>query len=157
MTETEYFSEHQSLAPRILGLAALSSAFVGFYAYIEVKDTPGAEIGLFIIGATLIVLFAVFKFLGLKTTVTDEGIRIKGLLFVDRIITFDSIASAEKREYKPLVEYGGWGYRIGSSGKAYNAQGNVGVQLVLKDGGRILIGSQRADELCESIGARLTK
>ena len=156
MTDTEYFSEHQSLAPRIMGLAALSTALVGLYAFIETKDVPDAEIGLLIIAGALIFMFIMYRFMGLRTIVTDDGVRVKGLLFINRVIAFDLIASSEKREYKPLGEYGGWGYRIGPSGKAYNAQGNEGVQLVLKDGGRILIGSQRADELAEVIGARLT-
>ena len=36
-------------------------------------------------------------------------------------------------------------------GKAYNVSGNEGVQLELTNGKRILIGSQRADELADAI------
>ena len=46
---------------------------------------------------------------------------------------------------------GGWGFRWGSSGRAYNLRGNRGVQLTLADGGRLLLGSQRADELAAAI------
>jgi hypothetical protein len=34
---------------------------------------------------------------------------------------------------------------------AYNVRGDRGVQLVLRDGRRVLIGSQRADELAKAI------
>ncbi len=155
MAELEYFSERQSFSPRILGFIVISTALVGFYAYFATRHAPGAEIGLLILAGSLVFVVALFSLLGLTTTVTDEGVRVKGLIFVNRLIRFDAVASAEMRRYKPLAEYGGWGYRIGPSGKAYNAQGDEGVQLVLKDGGRVLIGSQRAAELAAAIAARI--
>jgi hypothetical protein len=57
------------------------------------------------------------------------------------------IRSAEVREYSPLREFGGWGVRVGPGGKAYNAYGNRGLQLVLSDQRRVLIGSQSPEEL----------
>lgn len=61
------------------------------------------------------------------------------------------IASAFAREYSPIREYGGWGVRVSRSGRAYNAYGNNGVQLVLHDGSRILVGSQRPDDLLAAL------
>ena len=55
------------------------------------------------------------------------------------------------REYRALREYGGWGIRYGAAGKAYNVSGNRGVQLEYSDGQRLLIGSQRPEELCRAI------
>lgn len=49
--------------------------------------------------------------------------------------------------YRPLRDFGGWGIRYGSVGKAYNISGNRGVLLELRDGGTLLIGSRRAEEL----------
>lgn len=51
------------------------------------------------------------------------------------------------KDYNPIADYGGWGYRNGSQGKAYNTKGSVGLQLIFKDGSRLLIGSQKKDEL----------
>jgi len=71
-------------------------------------------------------------------------------------IPVEEIESATAREYSPIREYGGWGVRTGRSGRAYNAHGNKGVQLVLTGGRRILVGSQKPDELVvalESAGA----
>ena len=59
----------------------------------------------------------------------------------------------QTRQYKPIREYGGWGIRYGRGGKAYNVSGNKAVQLVLKNGKRLLIGSQRPDKLVEAIGS----
>ena len=55
---------------------------------------------------------------------------------------------------QPILEYGGWGIRYSPFGKgwAYNVRGNQGVQLELANGQRILVGSQRADELARAIG-----
>ena len=64
------------------------------------------------------------------------------------------IASVEARDYRPIAEFGGWGIRYGwRGGKAYNVRGNRGVQLVFVDGKKLLIGSQRADEMARAIEA----
>lgn len=67
--------------------------------------------------------------------------------FSDRHIPVSSIAEADARHYQPIREYGGWGIRYGSGGRAYNVSGDEGVQLTLRNGKRILFGSQRAREL----------
>jgi len=60
----------------------------------------------------------------------------------------EEIAEAVARDYRPLLEYGGWGIRYGwKGGRAYNVSGNRGVQLVLRDGRRVLFGSRRPEEL----------
>jgi hypothetical protein len=55
------------------------------------------------------------------------------------------ILRVEVREYMPIKEYGGWGIKTGSKkyGKAYNVKGKEGLQLYLKDGSRLLFGTQR--------------
>ena len=58
------------------------------------------------------------------------------------------------RDYHALQEYGGWGIRFGimglrygGSGKAYIVSGNKGIQLVLKNNSRVLIGTQRPADM----------
>ena len=63
----------------------------------------------------------------------------------------DSLKRYQVRTYRPLPEYGGWGIRYGPKGKAYNVSGNRGVQLEFADGKKLLIGSQRPDELLDAI------
>jgi TATA-box binding protein (TBP) (component of TFIID and TFIIIB) len=43
------------------------------------------------------------------------------------------------------------------AGKAYNVSGNKGVQLVFKNGKKLLIGSQKADELAKAIESVMNK
>lgn len=85
----------------------------------------------------------------LATTVTAEALSVRFTPFhrKPRIYTANDIESAQARTYRPLAEYGGWGIRLGRAGHAYNVSGDRGVQLHLKGGKRLLIGSQRADEL----------
>ena len=66
-------------------------------------------------------------------------------------ISLQEIDSAEVREYSAMREFGGWGIRFSRYGRAYNAYGNRGVQLVLEGGSRILIGTQRPAELLAAL------
>lgn len=151
------FYEKQTFSPKITAfiLGSVIAAFIG--AYLATKDAPQAEFGLWVMAGVSLFVFIVLTSFSLATVATEEGVRIKGLFFVNRLIPYADIQSAETRLYKPLLEYGGWGYRIGVAGKAYNMQGNEGVQLVLRNGGRVLIGSQKAGELSEIIRARIGK
>ena len=84
---------------------------------------------------------AFFYFIKMTTKLRIDGLYIR--FFSLRKILWDELKSYEVRTYKPIREYGGWGVRYGSKGKAYNVSGNRGVQLQLKNGKRILIGSPR--------------
>ena len=69
-------------------------------------------------------------------------------------IQIGEIREQAVRRYDPVGEFGGWGIRHGRDGsRAYNARGNMGVQLLLQDGGRMLLGSQRPQELDNAIRA----
>ena len=97
-------------------------------------------------------LFLVLK---LETEVRPDGLYIR--YFPAHIhfkrFTAENLSECYARKYKPLLEYGGWGVRcsLSGGGKAYNVSGNKGVQLVFISGERLLIGSQRAEELEEAI------
>jgi len=55
------------------------------------------------------------------------------------------------REYKPIREYGGWGIRYVIGGIAYNVYGNKGVQLILKNKKKVLVGTQKPEEFYQAI------
>lgn len=83
----------------------------------------------------------------LVTRIETDAIQVGFPLLGKRTIPRSEIARAYVRQYSPIGEYGGWGYRIGRNGKAYNTMGDQGLQLELQDGSRILIGTQRPAEL----------
>jgi len=88
--------------------------------------------------------------LRLNTKINKEGIYFQLFPFQLKgsLITWSEIATIEVRKYSPIKEYGGWGFRYGfKNGKAYNVSGNMGLQMVLKNGDKILIGTQKPEEL----------
>jgi hypothetical protein len=52
-----------------------------------------------------------------------------------------------------LTEYGGWGLRLGLFGKgtAFNVSGDIGLQLEFTDDRKLLIGTNKPDELIETL------
>lgn len=69
-------------------------------------------------------------------------------------IQISTIREHHVRRYNPTGEFGGWGIRHGRDGaRAYNARGNMGVQLIFHDGGRMLLGSQQSESLNNAIHA----
>ncbi len=104
-------------------------------------------------------LVALMAYAHLDVIVTDEEvlIRFRPFHIRGRRVPLRDIAEVHARDYRPILEYGGWGIRLGGNGMAYNAYGDRGVQLVLKNGTRILIGSQRSEELAAALRDRLPR
>ena len=145
------FEEEQRLAPWIVGFTYLVLALALFIIYSTLPDESEGLDAFTLIALPIIVATLAFTMLKMTTRVDGEGVRIKTLYFISRLIEFSEIESAEAVTYRPLLDYGGWGLRISHKGKAYNLSGNRGVQLHLTRGRRVLIGSQRADALAASI------
>lgn len=51
------------------------------------------------------------------------------------------------REYNPIGEYGGWGIKGRGNNLAYNVSGNIGIQLVLINDSKLLIGTNQPEEI----------
>ncbi len=94
-------------------------------------------------------VIALFLFAELTTQIDREGIhyRFFPFHFKFHLIPREMIDKAEVVTYKPLRDYGGWGIRFGSKGKAYNVRGDKGLQLSLQNGRQILFGTQKEQEL----------
>ncbi|WP_299287582.1 hypothetical protein [uncultured Mucilaginibacter sp.] len=104
-----------------------------------------------------ILAFVLIFFSKLDTEIDAEGIHVRFFPFHFKFKTYsrDTIGQAVVTKYNPILDYGGWGLRLGlfGKGKAYNVSGNQGIQLVFKDGSKLLIGTQKPDEA----GAALQK
>ena len=83
----------------------------------------------------------------------EVAVGLRGL-WKRRRIPLDQVQKAEAVTYDPVAEFGGYGIRSSQRGKAYIARGSAGVELLLKNGNRVLIGSQVAEELARKIGAQ---
>lgn len=147
---TVSFEEEQSL-PAGWILLVLATGVVVAVVALAVED-PAAP-------SELVPLVGIFALLGVwlsrMALITRVGpsevtLRFRGL-FKTRTIPIAAIEQAYARQYRPLMEYGGWGIRLGLSGWAYNVRGREGVQLKLKGAKPLLIGSQRAQALADAI------
>ncbi len=103
-----------------------------------------------------LILPTALAFCQMRTHVDENGLQITYIPFFQRTIPFGQISECEAVTYKPILHYGGWGIRWSpGKGSAYNVSGNQGVQLVLQDEKKLLIGSQKAEELAEAINSHL--
>ena len=109
------------------------------------------------VGFSLPVLL-VIGVLRMTTLVTPTDVRV-WFGFIPtyrREIAIASISRVEVVIYRPIADFKGWGVRVGPDGeRALNARGNRGVRLHLIDGSKILIGSQRPDELALAVEGAL--
>lgn len=96
----------------------------------------------------LILVLVFFYLLSLKTEVDPEKIHIHYFPMWRTHIRLNEVASAE------IIKYGFVGYGIRFSiryGTVYNAKGNRGLQIVKKNGSKILLGTQRPEELRSAV------
>jgi hypothetical protein len=114
-------------------------------------DTPMDNLAILLISGAMITLTAMMLSTNLVTEITKEGINVRLFPFHWRAkhFSWDDIEKAYVRKYSPLAEYGGWGlrYSITGYGKAYNISGKMGLQLELKTGKKLLIGTKKPEEL----------
>jgi hypothetical protein len=116
-------------------------------------DKPMSNIGLLIGTGLTIALTLLFINFRLETTIKVDGIYVRFFPFHLKIkhYTWDKLSKSFVRQYSPITEYGGWGLRYGMFGKgtAYNVSGDKGLQLEFTDNKKILIGTNKPDELTE--------
>jgi hypothetical protein len=82
------------------------------------------------------VLFPIFFYkLKLTTEVRKDGLYISffPVHLSLKKISLEKLKKHSVRTYDPIGEYGGWGIKWGSGGRAYNVSGNRGVQLEFTD------------------------
>ena len=104
-----------------------------------------------LLSAVMIPIILLAYFLQIRTKIFKDKIVVGLYPFPNKKIPLANIEKMYTRKYGPISEFGGWGYRIGKNGIAYNAKGDEGLQLILKNGKRILIGTQKRSALDEVI------
>ncbi|WP_299012728.1 hypothetical protein [uncultured Polaribacter sp.] len=103
--------------------------------------------GLTIFGVLL--SFGLIFLFKLKTRIDEKGIHYQFFPFhlKYKTIKWNEIEKAYVRIYDPIGDYGGWGIKGGAlwnkaKGKCVNVSGDIGLQLELKNGKKLLIGTQ---------------
>jgi hypothetical protein len=150
-----HFHEDQRFRRQIVGLLLAALIFVVAVAVGAIVLARPDDAWLLAIAPVVVLIVAALISLShLDVEVTDDGVRIAfRYLWPTRRIRFEEIVGLQVRRYRPLLEYGGWGVRLGPAGWAYSAGGDEGVQLRLRKGIPVLIGSRNPRELEAAIRA----
>lgn len=156
------YREEQNFGWWVYALLALMVIFGVAISLLGKSDGPGVgpeggqslQLPVVLLVSITLPTILIVGVLRMTTEVDDTGIRIwfGWVPTIQRSISLTGLERVEPVRYRPLVECGGWGIRGGPGGeRVYNARGDLGVRLHFRDGTRILIGSQRPDELAEAI------
>lgn len=158
-TAPALFTERQR--PHAWTLVAILLPGVGLPVYIFVQQLllgrpfgnhPMTNWGLAILMPAIVVLMSAMACLHLDTRLDADRLRVRLFPLADENLHPARIVRWEVRTYSPMKEYWGWGVRFGADGSvAYTMKGNRDVQLLLDDGSRVLIGSQRPENLASAL------
>ena len=127
----------------------------GFYVQI-IQDKifggkPMSDAGIIIATCISIMLTFLFYLVRLESQIKDDGIYVRffPLQWKFKFFAWENLSKTYVRSYNPLIEYGGWGlrYNILGNGIAYNVSGNMGLQLEIQSKNKLLIGTNKPEEL----------
>lgn len=162
MDDSTLFTERQHFRQSWLWLILIGINGLFIYGIIQQVvngqqwgTRPMSDTGLFIFfGLTLLLtlLFAAFR---LDTIIKQDGIYVRffPIHLTFRKYSWDNIERSFVKQYNPIMDYGGYGLRLGlfGKGRALNVSGNKGIQLVFTDGTRLLIGTNKPDEARQAL------
>lgn len=158
------FHEEQTFDWRVFAVLGCLELFIGYWmvwflrhwepmaALLAQRWSP--EFILTFLAAVAAPLGLTFALLHMTTEVTATEVRIwfGWLPVYRRALPITAIKRHELVQYRPILDHGGWGLRWGRDGeRILTARGDRGVRLELIDGTRLLIGSQRPEELAETL------
>lgn len=153
MEEKILFEEKQKFNQWWLWLLLLGlTGFIAYKIFIEKDYGNGSKTIGIIVLILMFSLLVLFNFINLKTRVYSDRIEVKFFPFINhwKKYSFKSIEKMEVIQYNPILDYGGWGIRLG----AYNISGNKGLKIYYKKKSyrdSILIGTQKPEELAKII------
>ncbi len=112
-------------------------------------DNPMSDLGLIITFIVNLAICVFFWMIQLRTTITKDEIKINYPPLAKKRILWSDVEQAQIVKYSPLI---GYGLRIWTPhGTVYNVKGNRGLSLILKNGKKYMIGTQRYRELDDLI------
>ena len=154
--EAKIYKESQKLSKSFIWIVCGSLTAIFLWAIIQqllfgipFGNNPVSDEALvliLIIPVSLIILLVKTE---LQSRIDVNGIHYRLFPFQLKLrdIKWDEIEKIEIRKYKALREFGGYGIRYGFYGKAINVRGNTGIQIVFKNGKKLLIGTQKPQQV----------
>jgi hypothetical protein len=141
---------------RLILLVPVGLVWWAFVKQIVLRQSVGTNPAPDVIMVVIHALFGVamptlFLSMYMCVEVTPGRLHVRCFPFSRRTIELGTVTSCEARTYSPISDYGGWGIRGYDDDRVYSMRGKRGVQLLLGDGKKVLIGSDRPEELVEAI------
>lgn len=96
----------------------------------------------------------------LRARVTQEALDVRwGYLdVIKKTIPFSQVESAEAATYCPMLDFGGWGIRVGANKKrAWTVRGNRALLLHLQDGTQFYLGSDRPERILQWVNSGMKR
>jgi hypothetical protein len=124
--------------------------FIVLLVILSKEEGGGTEMLLGILIVILIMggTFLLIMNLKLETRIDDHAISYRFFPFFGwRKITRSEVVSADVITYEGLTDYGGWGLKGNKTTKAYSIRGDRGLLLDIGEKKKIMIGTQKSDEL----------
>jgi len=114
--------------------------------YATSNDKQEMVIALGIVLGTMLLVFILILHLKLETKIDDKSISFRYTPFIRKWRHFqkEAVKSCEVIKYSPLVNYGGWGFKVNITSKAYFVLGNTGILLDVGETKKILIGTMKS-------------
>lgn len=145
---TFFHEEQRFRASRLWLVIAVPLTFAVLAAVAQPDAPTFAGIGVAGVVVALVSLVALAR---LETTVTNVAVVVRfHALWPTRRIPLTDITEYAPVRYR-LWDSGGWGVHFGFAGMTYNASGNEGVRFILRNGAKVLIGTQRPQELALAV------
>jgi len=136
----------------IMILVATISIVAMVMSYQSVNSEPAAFWVSFVAGFfTLIIILSLVFLIKLDTKIDELGIHYGfwPIYLKLKFISWSDVKECSVIKYNPILDYGGWGYKMGffrKKGSAMSVRGNIGIQIVFKSGKHLLIGTQRKED-----------
>ncbi len=133
------------------GILLIGLATAGFVGYSMPDPVTGLALGLLTLALVALILLVLFR---LTVTLDDEAIRLSfGIGIIRKAIPLESVISCKTVRNRA---WWGWGIKmffdgISPAGWLYNVDGLNAVELEMKNGSRLRIGTDEPDELQAAI------
>ena len=119
-------------------------------------NNPMPDIGLYIFLFITLIFPVLFLWIQLKTNIDNNSIRFQFVPLPEKEIEWREVAKVEFIDYGFV---GGWGIRMGTKyGTVYNIRGKKGLSIILKNGKKLVVGTQKESEMkivAEKLNERL--
>ena len=156
------YTESQAFAQPLIWILVVALAALAWWAFIQqiilghpVGSRPGPDglvIGLCIFAGVLVPLFLATSVM--VTTIDTEGLEVRVLhrLFPRIQFPIGDIIDVRATAYRPLLHWGGWGFRHRASGDVvYSVGGRSAVRILTATGRSVLVGTKHPDVLAMAL------